>query len=122
MLSNFGIGYSGIGQDLAVTFKHSTLKKGLDENKPCKMSANDTASICADGDRIKGIVGTIDRDVCAVHLRGIFQLPYSGTAPTVGFSKLVADGNGGVKVDASGDEFRVFRVDTTDSTVHFYYI
>lgn len=122
MLNNFSIGYDGIGQDIAITMKQSTLTKGTDENKPCKVSANDTVVLCADGDRFHGIVGNIDREICSVHLRGIFCLPYSGSAPTVGTSKLLANGSGGVKVDVGGDGFRVVNVDTTNTMVYFYFV
>lgn len=122
MLSSFSIGYDGIGKDLAITMRQSTLTKGTDENKPCKVSANDTVALCADGDRIHGVIGTIDKEVCSVNLRGIFSIPYTGSAPTVGISKLLANGSGGVKVDAGGDEFRVVHVDTTNTMVYFYFV
>ena len=52
----------------------------------------------------------------AVQLKGYVRVPYSGTAPTVGFVKLKAS-DGKAVVDASnGREYLVIDVDTTAGT------
>lgn len=54
----------------------------------------------------------------SVQLSGYTRLSYSGTAPTVGFTALAADGNGGVKaVTSGGRSLLVTDVDTTNKTI-----
>lgn len=45
------------------------------------------------------------------------MLPYSGTAPTVGFATLAADSNADATASASGREVLVTEVDATAKTV-----
>jgi len=47
------------------------------------------------------------------------ELEYTGTAPTVGYSKLLASAAGKVKADSDGAEFLVLKVDTTNKIVGF---
>ena len=44
---------------------------------------------------------------------------YTGTAPEVGFVKLVSAGGGSVKKDNGGREYLVLKVDTAASTLSF---
>ena len=48
---------------------------------------------------------------------GFAVLPYSGTAPTVGFATLAADSNADATASASGREVLVTEVDATAKTV-----
>ena len=41
---------------------------------------------------------------------------YTGTAPSLGWANLSADGNGGVKVDTAGNNYLVVAVDTAAKT------
>ena len=54
---------------------------------------------------------------CGVQLRGSVCLPYSGTAPNVGFATLACDGEGGVAAAESGTNVLVLAVDTDDKTI-----
>ncbi len=86
---------------------------------PVKVSASATVANCADGNVFCG-VACGGRDGCvAVQVSGYVKLPYSGTAPTVGYVKLVADDSGGVKTSSSGREYLVVELDTTAKTVGF---
>ncbi len=115
------ISFSGI-HDLA-TLAASSLTFGTDEGKVCKVTANQTVGLCADGDRFHGVIETIERDnaYCVVRKRGYVTLDYTGTDPTAGIVQLSADASSGVKVDAaSGIEYLVVDVNTTDKKVTLF--
>ena len=67
------------------------------------------------------MVRSVARDgkACSVQLGGIVRLRYSGdTAPAAGYSKLTADGTGGVSVNAAkGREYLILNVDSMEKTV-----
>ena len=113
------VSFKGIGE-MAVTFKTTgTVKIG----DPVKLSANGTVTACSEDDRFCGIVLFTSGDGFAtVQLKGYTVAEYSGSAPSVGFGYLLADGDGGVAVDAdkTGDEYLIIEVDTTAGTVGFY--
>ena len=46
-------------------------------------------------------------------------MPYSGSAPTLGYTGLVADGNGGVTASVDSKTYLVTDIDTTDNTIGF---
>lgn len=117
----FTVDYDGIGQNTSVTFKHTVLTKDVHEGRPVKMLSNDTVGLAADGDPVIGFIRSIEKDACTVALNGFFEVSYTGTAPTLGFSRLACDASGGVKVGASTDRFHlVVRVDTAASKVTFF--
>ena len=107
--------YESIAQD-CITLKHTgELAAGV----PCTISANDTVAASAAGDHFCGVTAGSRGDFVSVIVRGFVTLPYTGTAPACGFSKLAAAGSGKVKADTSGTEYAVFAVDTVNSTVTF---
>ncbi|MDR3207662.1 MAG: hypothetical protein LBT60_04955 [Oscillospiraceae bacterium] len=55
----------------------------------------------------------------SVQLTGYVALPYTGTPPTPGYVKLVANGAGGVKTAASGREYLVLDTDAVRQTTGF---
>ena len=110
--------YEGIGA-LYATFSCAALAEGT----PVRISAAGTAAACGKGNEIAGVAAAVSRgkDACSVQLRGFVTLPYSGTTvPALGYSALVADGDGGVKVaDSSVRERLVVEVDSTAGKVTF---
>ena len=106
-----GISYQGIGEWCA-TFGCGEVSEGC----VVKAGADNTAVKCSAQDGFCGVVRAVARDkkACSVQLGGLARVSYSGdTAPTVGYGKLSADGNGGVSVDASkGREYLILAVDT----------
>ena len=115
------ISFSGI-RDLA-TFAASGLTFGTDEGKVCKVTANQTVALCADGDRFHGVIETIERDNAygVVRKTGYVTLAYTGGDPSAGIVKFLADASGGVKVDATnGYEYLVVDVDTTGKTATLF--
>ncbi len=83
----------------------------------CAMSANGKVAACADGGSFIGVVETFRSGVAGVQLHGFVELPYTGTAPTLGYATLAANGSGGVKTAQSGRSCLVICVDTAAKTV-----
>ena len=111
-----GIFFEGIGQ-WAATFACGETAVG----QVVKVSGNGEVAACADGDSFCGVVVYLARDgaACSVALGGMVRVPYTGTAPTVGWTGLAADGAGGVKVLTTGRSYLVADVDAAGKTVTF---
>ena len=110
------LSYEGIGQ-WAATFAANQVSEG----EVVKVSANGTVAACAAGDGFCGMVLSVSRggDACAVALGGMVTAGYSGSAPALGWSILVGDGNGGVKTATTGRSYLVVDVDSDAKTVTF---
>lgn len=112
------ISYQGIGQWCA-TFACSSMTEG----KVVKIgSSNETVAACSAGDNFCGVVTSVAHDgsACSVQLGGFVTVGYSGTAPGLGFSSLVANAAGGVAAAGEGQTGRsylVVSVDTAAKTV-----
>ena len=104
------------------TLLASSLTRGTDEGKPVKISANKTAALPTDDQPFCGIIESIEHDnsVCVVRNRGITIQPYTGTAPTIGYGKLSANGSGGVRISSGTVPYYwIYNVDTTNALVTF---
>ena len=99
------ISYEEIGAMCVTATAASTAAAG----KVCKLDSGGRAANCTAGDRFCGLV---------LHVRGGFaQVGYTGNVPAMGYTKLSADGTGGVKGDTAGTEYLVAAVDTVKKTV-----
>ncbi len=96
------------------------LKRGIHEGFPVKISANKTVSLCDAEDKFSGVLVSIEKDGYGVLKEtGYITLSYSGTAPNIGEdTELVANGNGGVKVPATPNTGRLYRVVDVDTALH----
>jgi hypothetical protein len=111
------ISFDGIGQNVA-TF---LAEEGLSEGQVCKVTANGTVSACASGERFCGVVHHLEEDgAAAVILAGFVTLPYTGSAPTVGYDKIAAGDGGAAAANDAGGEYLVVDVDTENMTVCLY--
>ena len=115
-MNDFGVGMRGVVPQLIVTFSHSGLTKEH-HGKPVKLAANETVALAADGEPMHGTCETVTEDIAGIKLTGCWELPFTGTAPVLGWNLLSANGAGGVKVDVNGDSFLVSGVDA--ATVRF---
>ncbi len=102
----------------AATFE---AEDGLNPGDVVKVSGNGQVSACGAGEKFAGVVLSNRGGFAAVQLAGYAEVAYSGTAPTVGYQFLCADGNGGMKKADSeavtaGRELLVVSVDTTGET------
>ena len=87
----------------------------------CKLSTNRTAAKTASGEVPFGPVVGLRGGAAVVQMGGYVTLPYSGTAPAVGYGLLAADGNGGMKtVESGGKHYFICEVDTTAKTVGLF--
>ena len=112
-----GICFDAIGEKY-VTFLAG---EGAEKGKACKVSANDTVDVCDDGDVFCGVISECRDGCAAVIMGGYAELPYSGTAPEVGYALLAANGAGGVKaVTSGGKSCLVVHVDETAQTVGLF--
>ncbi|MEG0440985.1 MAG: hypothetical protein RR544_01605 [Oscillospiraceae bacterium] len=109
------VSFEGIGEVAVTCFAGETVAKG----DVVKMTGNGTVGACAAGDAFCGVaLGGAERGTAAVQMGGCCAVSYSGTAPTVGWTKISADGAKGVKADATatGTAYLVLSVDTAAKT------
>ena len=110
------IKFNGIANEVA-TFKSAAAQT---VGTPVKMSSNDTVAKASNGDLFFGFPVNYSNGLQGVQIKGYVESVYTGTAPTVGYNRLVSNG-AGVKVDAqNGREYLVVNVNTTDKIVGFF--
>lgn len=112
------ISFEGIGE-MTATFlaeEDSQVKPG---DVVC-LTGNGQVGLGKTADVPCGVAATVSEDGCVgVQIGGLAEVTYSGSAPTVGWNKLSADGEGSVSAAASADDgmsFLVVRVDTGSKT------
>lgn len=106
--------FDGIGAEV-VTMKNENAVVGA----PCCMLDNGMVYGAEDGNVIHGVCIWERDGLVGVQVRGFVTLPLSGGAPEVGFAKLAASANGGVKVSSTGREYLVVSIDSTAKTITF---
>ena len=80
--------------------------------------ADDSTVKAAAADEIPcGICTKIRNGLASVVFAGHVTVPFSGTVPALGYCKLSADGNGGVKLNDNGKHFLVVYSDEADKTI-----
>jgi hypothetical protein len=109
--------FNGIGMEHLTA---ATAAESADEGKVCRAAADGSVTVCAKGEGFFGVLTSVRSGAACVQLRGYVELPYTGTAPTVGWCALAADANGGVAATSGAHEFLVLTVDTTAKTVGLY--
>ena len=103
------ISFNGFGEQVATFISQNTTK-----NVPVKVSANGTVAACSAGDDFCGIAIAARNGLNSVLMGGYVEVPFSGTAPSLGYATLAADGSGGVKtVTTGGREHLVVFVGTS---------
>ena len=109
--------FEGIGQ-WAATF---ACANDVAEGQMVKVSENGAVTACADGEKFAGQAAVVGRDgaACSVVLGGMVTVPYTGSAPALGWSGLSANSTGGVKADTAGREHLVVDVDSACMLVTF---
>lgn len=89
-------------------------QEGLKAGDLCKITGNCKVGKAAAGDVAFGLVKLVRDGVATVQVEGYAKLPYSGTAPGLGYTTLAADNAGGMKsVSTGGKAYFVCEVDTT---------
>jgi len=83
----------------------------------CVMSNYGFVRDCTAGEPIFGKTESLTGFQAAVQVEGFVKVAYSGSAPQTGYQKLVADGNGGVKLDSAGYAHWVISVNKVEQTI-----
>ncbi len=107
------ISMQGLGAEYLTAKAGSSVTEGY----PCSFSANDTVADSAEDADFCGVITGKRDGLVTVQYQGFVTLPYSSTAPSVGYAILAADGEGGVATAVSGRSYLVTHVDTTAGTV-----
>lgn len=105
------ISYEGIGH-MSVTFPNDSAV----ENQVCNLNGNGKVCACTDGGSFIGKVESANASQAGVQVEGFVEVTYTGTAPAMGYTKLTANGAGGVKADTNGTAYWVVEVDTASQT------
>ena len=106
------ISYDGIGY-LAVTVPAGTCGAG----QVCKLGSAGQADACVNGEQFAGVCDEVKKGMAAVQVSGFAKVKYTGSAPTPGFAKLAADGNGGVCVNSNAQTYLVLCLDQAEGTI-----
>lgn len=104
------ISFEEIGQTVVTFAAEDTLEAG----KVCKITRNGTVGACEKDESFCGVAAQVRGAAAGVVTAGYVELPYSGEAPTLGYTALAADADGGVCVKADGRTYLVVQVDTQD--------
>ena len=107
------VSFGGFHNETATFRTENEIAKGT----PVKITANGTVSACAEGDSFCGILANGDSAYAAVQIYGEVTAKYSGSAPELGYTALVAGADG---VKAGGNRaYLVVSVDEAAETVTF---
>ena len=109
--------YKGFGES-ALTF--GTAEKEI-AGKALTVVANDKVAISAEGDSFCGVGLSVRGDIATVQMGGYCQLPYEGSAPSLGVCARAAAKNGAVKSADTGRTVTVLNVDTEKQLVGFIF-
>lgn len=104
------VSFEGVGAVCATYYAADGVKGGM----VVKLSGDSTVDVCGTGDRFFGVaMSDADGGCAAVQMDGVAMVSCDASVVT-GWTKLIPDGAGGVKLDAAnGHEYLVLSVDTT---------
>ncbi|MBM6870420.1 hypothetical protein [Pseudoflavonifractor phocaeensis] len=106
------ISFEGIGQVLATFQCGETVKMG----QVVKVSADGAVEPCAAGDHIAGMAVVVRDGCAAVQVAGFVTVAASGVSK-VGWTKLSANGSGGMKADSTaGTDYLVVSADSENGS------
>lgn len=108
------ISFEGIGEVVA-TF---VCGEGVNAGQVVKLTGNGEVGKCSDGDRFCGVALTAEDGYAAVQVAGLVKVA-AAEGVAVGWNRLLADANGGVKKDSAttGGEYLVISVDSDSAVV-----
>lgn len=109
------ISYEGIGQVCVTLYKNNTVTVGC----TCSMAGDNCVGVSEEDENFAGIAAAIRGKYVNMIISGVVTLPYTGTAPGVGYCALAGDGSGNVKYSTEGNIYRVLSVNMKDHTVTF---
>ncbi len=84
---------------------------------PCRISANQTVTTSSASGDFCGFITAARGGLATVQYRGFVTTTYTGSAPSLGYSILQANGVGGVKSATEGRSYLVTRIDTANRSI-----
>ncbi len=85
-----------------------------------ELDSDGKAVIAGSNSRFIGICTKAEGNYISVALTGIVTVPYTGSAPSIGYELLSGDGNGNVKFNGGSEvDHLVLSVNTEDKLVTF---
>lgn len=105
------VSLKGYGEQMVTMQATEEVTAGM----PVKMEGNGIVSPSQAGEDFCGVAVNVRDGLAAVQLAGYVTLPYTGTAPTVGYGALCGAENGKIKTDAAGRSLLITNVDTTNA-------
>ena len=100
-------------EDIGAVVATFAAGSGVKGGQVVKLTGNGAVDACAAGDSFCGVALEPRKGGAAVQVKGFAAVPYTGTL-TVGWTALVADGQGGVKTNTTGVQTLVVSVEETD--------
>lgn len=104
--------------DLVTTFY---ITENVKTGDIVSLSSEMTVDVAGANSIFAGVCVAAQENIAAIKLTGYCELPYSGTAPSLGNNFLKADGEGGVAMTTAGTGriALVVGVDTVEKIVKF---
>lgn len=96
-----------------VTFNASSASK---EGRTVNLLNKSTVGASPVDTNFLGICTSIRNGLASVVLSGYVTVSFTGTAPALGYNKIVSDGTGGIKLSDSGRDILVADVDAVNGT------
>lgn len=110
------VNFDGIGSQV-MTFLNDPKSLAV-PGDPVSISGNGEVQQAPADSVFIGVCLSGDEDYTAVQVSGVITCPYTGAAPTLGYTALVA-AKSAVAAKEGGREYLVLAVDTTAKTVTF---
>lgn len=108
--------YKGFNENTATFAAYDDVEKGV----PVEMAESCTVKKAIDGQYFVGVCSGVIDGIAGVQLTGYIEMKYSGTVPSLGTCQVVSNGDGGIKITASGGRMvTVIKLDTEKKTVGF---
>ena len=105
------ISYEGIGGVVATAYVYGVEKPG---DVVCILD-NDAVGPCEDGELFCGVALKMSGGMASVQMKGFVRVPFTGEVE-LGWMKLVANGEGGVRPGETGLQVLVTQVDFDEQT------
>ena len=102
------VSFEGIGEMMVTFLAEDGVKAGT-----VKMTGDGKVTSCGDGEALCGVALEVGGGLALVQLRGFVRVNCSDTV-AVGYTKLAANGSGGVKTSASGTAYLVVEAGSAE--------
>ena len=104
------LSFNGFGRQVA------TFRGNVEIGDLIAISGNGEVSKAAADAELIGVCVSKRENIVGIQLAGAATLSYSGTAPALGMSILLADKDGGIKTGSAGEKHLDVSVDTAEKT------